>query len=318
MKSTESRSSRRLFLTQVSSAAALVGTAVGKNSPLEKTQGEMIPLPSIALGPHRISRLIAGWNPIGGYSYLGPNMDQHMREYFTEERTAEFLLRCEGQGISAHQYDPTPMMTQALRQVREAGSTMKFVCLHSVGSRFGSIDKVVAETNPIAFAHHGGVTDRLFREGKANQIHDYVKKVHDAGLLAGISAHNPDNIKRIADAGWENDFFMTCFHYLTRLNDHPELEAEKKVIGKAFYKSDPKTMSAVMRQVEQPCLGFKILAAGRASFSRKGVAEAFEYAFRHIKETDAVIVGMYPRFRDEIQENTKLTRRFGEPGCFTT
>ena len=30
-------------------------------------------------------------------------------------------------------------------------------------------------------------------------MHDYVKAVHDQGVLAGVSAHNPDNIKRIAE-----------------------------------------------------------------------------------------------------------------------
>ena len=35
------------------------------------------------------------------------------------------------------------------------------------------------------------------------------------------------------------------------------------------------------------------------------------YAFRSIKPTDGVIVGMYPRFRDEAARNVALTRRFG-------
>ena len=47
-------------------------------------------------------------------------------------------------------------------------------------------------------------------------MHDYVKAVHDGGVLAGVSAHNPDCIKRVADEGWEVDFFMTCFYFLTR------------------------------------------------------------------------------------------------------
>ena len=65
-------------------------------------------------------------------------------------------------------------------------------------------------------AHHGGVTDRLFSDGKRKQVHDYVKEAHDRGVLAGVSAHNPDCINRVADEGWEVDFFMTCFYFLTR------------------------------------------------------------------------------------------------------
>lgn len=266
-------------------------------------------LPTIQLGNHQVSRLIAGWNPIGGYSYLGPTMDRHMREYFTVDRTVEFLANCEARGINAHQFDPTDDMVTVLRRRREAGSKMHFICLHAIGSRHGSEDLVVARTSPIALAHHGGVTDRLFREGKGKLVHDYVKRAHDLGVLAGVSAHNPDNIKRIADENWENDFFMACFYYITRYHDHPELLPEKKTVGDAFYADDPDTMTEAIREIPKPCLGFKILAAGRAPFSRDGVEKAFQYAFSHIKPSDGVIVGMYPVFHDEIGENADLTRR---------
>ena len=50
-------------------------------------------------------------------------------------------------------------------------------------------------------------------------------------------------------------------------------------------------MTAVVRQVKQPCFGFKILAAGRACRNDRRVREAFKFAFTNIKPTDAVIVG---------------------------
>jgi hypothetical protein len=70
-------------------------------------------------------------------------------------------------------------------------------------------------------------------------------------------------------------------------------------------------MTDVVRQVKQPCLGFKILAAGRKCASQPSVKEAFRFAFQHIKPTDGVVVGMYPRFFDEIQANAQYTREFG-------
>jgi hypothetical protein len=305
------RPGRRQFLLGISASAAATGLAsAGVGSEKNETLPKQPPLPTIHLGQHSVTRLIAGWNPIGGYSYLGRNMDRHMREYFTVDRTVEFLLNCESEGINAHQFDPTQDMVEVLRTVRESGSKMKFICLHSGGSRHGSPKEVVERTSPIALAHHGGVTDKLFREGKATLVHDYVKQAHDLGVLAGVSAHNPDNIKRIADEGWENDFFMTCFYYVTRYNDHPEQYAEQKVVGKAFYAQDAKTMTNVARQVGKPCLGFKILAGGRAPMNRGGVKKAFSFAFENLKPTDAVIVGMYPRFSDEVQENANLTREF--------
>jgi hypothetical protein len=69
-----------------------------------------------------------------------------------------------------------------------------------------------------------------------------------------------------------------------------------------------------MRQVKQPCLGFKILAAGRKCSSQPSVKEAFRSAFEHIKPSDGVVVGMYPRYFDEIRANAQYTRDLGRVG----
>jgi hypothetical protein len=69
----------------------------------------------------------------------------------------------------------------------------------------------------------------------------------------------------------------------------------------------------VIRQVKQPCLGFKILAAGRMCSSDPQVEAAFKFAFEHLKPTDGVIVGMYPRYQDQIGQNAQYTRQFGTP-----
>jgi hypothetical protein len=192
---------------------------------------------------------------------------------------------------------------------------MKFICLHAGGPEQTSIKQVVKDIQPIAIVHHGGVTDRLFRQGKSSEVHDFVKRVHDAGVLAGVSAHNPDCIKQVADEGWEVDLFMTCFYYLTRTPEEMgKMPAVVTVqIGYPFFASDPLDMTKVVRQVEQPCLGFKILAAGRRCYDKQSVMEAFKFAFEHLKPTDGVIVGMYPRYHDQIGENAQLIRQFGTP-----
>ena len=298
---------RRRFLAQITAAAAASGLGWKGLSAAESNTTSVTPLlPTIALGKHRVSRLVAGWNPIGGYSYLGPHTDRHMKEYFTTERTVEFLLDCERAGITAHQFSPAANTEEVLHRVRERGSKMQFLCLHSARA---DVKKMVDATQPIAMVHHGGVTDRLFAEGKKAEVHDYVKAVHDAGVLAGVSAHNPDCIKQIADEGWEVDLFMNCFYFLTRKHSSalPTLE-----IGYPFYADDPVAMTDVMRQVTQPCLGFKILASGRKCSSQQAVKEAFRFAFERIKPTDGVIVGMYPRFFDEIRANAQYTRELAQ------
>jgi hypothetical protein len=309
---------RREFLSQfpwaVAGSALALGTASrAQETPPTAPDSAGPPLPTIRLGDHEVTRLVAGSNPISGYSYMGPIMDRHMREYFTAERIVEFLWGCERAGINTHQFSDPQKMAGPFHTLRERGSKMKFICLSSSEEPSETIGQVVRDTRPIALAHHGGVTDRLFGQGKSQQVRDFVKQVRDAGVLAGVSAHNPDCIKRMANEDWPVDFFMTCFYHLTRTKE--DLAKMPPVvtlpIGYSFFASDPLAMTEVARQVRQPCLGFKILAAGRKCHDKQSVQEAFNFAFKNLKPTDGVIVGMYPRFGDQIRENATYARQFG-------
>ncbi|MHC4400167.1 MAG: hypothetical protein ACYTG0_10850 [Planctomycetota bacterium] len=304
---------RREFLKKVSAAAAASGLALGETArAAEEPAAAPQPMPTIQLGDHRISRLVAGWNPIGGHSHTTLNMAKFMREYFTVDRTVEFLQKCESEGITAWQFDHTEKGVAALQKTRERDSKMKFICLHAERNLVDApIQKVIDDTGCIAMVHHGGVTDALFRAGKQDQVHDFVKKVHDCGILAGVSAHNPDNIKYVADQGWENDLFMTCFYFVTRPREEQEEKLGKVTVGEPFFETDPADMTAVARQVDQPCLGFKILAAGRRCWNSRTVEKCFQFAFENLKPIDGVLVGMFPVHFDEVAHNAQSTRKFG-------
>ncbi len=306
---------RRGFLGQVSGAAAAgVAWAASTCAAESSLPAASEPLPTVVLGKHTITRLLVGSNPVQGYSYMGPHTDRHMKEYFTVDRIVQFYRDCEQAGINTLQFSPSPDLLEALRKTREQGSKMHRILLFSDRAK---LKNILSQAELIAVAHHGGATDKLFGQGKKDQVHDFVKAVHDHGLLAGVSAHNPDCIKQIADEDWEVDFFMTCFYFLTRANVPGALEKIPPIqtleFVYPFLKDDPKGMVQVIRQVKQPCLAFKILGAGRLCANQDSVREAFRFALTNIKPTDAVIVGMYPRFFDEIRANVEYTRQFGRP-----
>jgi hypothetical protein len=305
------KAGRREFLCRASAtvASGLVFGGTSRGEP----HAAAARLPTIRLGKHCVTRLIAGWNPIGGYSYLGHAVDREMKEYFTTARTVDFLLACERAGINAHQFSPAGDTAEVLDAVRQRGSKMQFICLDSGRDQ---IRRIVERLQPMAMAHHGGATDALFRQGKSGLVHDFVKAAHDRGVLAGVSAHNPDCIKQMAHEGWEVDFFMTCFHFLTRPQTPAAPEKPPRLlagpaVGYPFYAADPAVMTEVARQVKPPCLGFKILGAGRKCTSQQAVREAFAFAFTHLKPTDGVIVGMYPKACDQISLDAGYTREFG-------
>ncbi len=306
---------RREFLMRAGAAAAMAAASkhASAGSALPTAASEAAPaLPTIQLGPHKVTRLIAGGNPIGGFGHSVTNMSRHMLEYFTLERTVEFLEKCARNGINTWQFDHMEKPIAALRTAREHGANLNFICLHAERSKDAPVKSIIADMKPIAIVHHGGVTDSLFRSGKAGQVRDFVKKVRDHGVLAGVSSHCPDNIKRMEDEGWENDLFMTCFYYVSRPKEEQKKLLGKVVVDEPFFESDPIEMTDVIRQVKKPCLAFKILAAGRMCSSQESVERAFKYAFDRIKPTDAVIVGMYPRFEDEVVFNAGYALKHGK------
>jgi hypothetical protein len=269
------------------------------------------PLPSVTIAGQRIPRMIIGSNPIGGWSHQIRNMTIAMTDYFNQENTTAFLRRCDKAGLTVFISPWQEKCLTALRTLWAEGSKMRTYFLGEF-SRDLKLSKEILEYKPLWYIHHGNTTDALFRAGKAEQVHDFIKKVHDElGIPAGVSAHNPDCIKHAEDAGWEADVYQCCFYYLTRPKSEIRAKLGGAPLGEPFLDSDRETMVKVIQQVKKPCLAFKILGAGWHCENDQAVEDAFEYAFTHIKKTDAVLVGMWPKYKDEITQNVQLLQRYG-------
>jgi hypothetical protein len=278
-------------------------------------------LPTVPLAGQRVTRLIAGGNPLYGYSHFNVILDRLMIDYFTDEQVVKFLLDCEKAGLNTWQSNYKERTRRQFPKIREAGCKMNWLCLSDpwdVNPRASTTEEILAAmlkaidmaapAKPIGMAHHGGSTDMLFRNGKLDLIKTFINKVHDLGFPAGISTHNPKVVETVEEKGWNNDYYMTCFYRVTRLPEDFQKEIGVEPVGETYLSTDPERMCKMVRQVKKTCLGFKILAAGRKCDSSEQVREAFEFAFKNIKPTDATIVGMFPRFSDQITENARLVR----------
>ncbi|HEY7159522.1 MAG TPA: hypothetical protein VH575_36585, partial [Gemmataceae bacterium] len=88
-------SARRTFLKQ----AAVAASSVAALTPAAPAAPAAL-LPTIKLGPHTVTRLIIGGNPVYGYSHFNKLLSQHMTAWHTPERVVELLKRCEEAGIN--------------------------------------------------------------------------------------------------------------------------------------------------------------------------------------------------------------------------
>jgi hypothetical protein len=303
-----SSSTRRGFLSQ--SAGMAVATMASSALAGEKPPISENLLPTVKLGSHSITRLIIGGNPIYGYSHFNKMLSQHQTAWHTPERVVQLLLQTEKAGINTWQNSYAQRTLDDLDRFRAAGGKLHWLCLGKPDwdERPDRIDDA-AKRKPIGIAPHGALGERLHRQNKINVLTDLLKRIRDQGVLVGLSAHNPALIELAEEKGWDVDYYMCCLYYLTRPPaEYQKILGDDLPLGEIYLPTDPPRMFKVIRSTKKPCLVYKVLAAGRRIGSPKEVRQCFETALANIKPIDALIVGMYQEFNDQVSENAAIVR----------
>jgi hypothetical protein len=302
-----SSASRRDFLHQatgIAASAALVQAAPAAEEPKTAL------LPTIKLGKHDVTRLIIGGNPIYGYSHFNKLLSQHQTAWHTPERVLALLKHCEKTGINTWQNSYAERTLKDLDRYRDAGGKMHWLCLGKTDweKQPDRIDDA-ARRKPIGIAPHGHLAERLQRDKKLNVLTDLLKRIREQGVLVGLSAHNPALIELAEEKRWDVDYYMCCLYYLSRPRDeYQKLLGADLPLGEIYLPSDPGRMFKVVKATKKPCLVYKVLAAGRRIASAAEVRSCFKIALDNIKPTDALIVGMYQQFGDQVGENAGIVR----------
>jgi hypothetical protein len=290
---------RRAFLQTSAGLAAAAASAEAAS-----------PIPTVKFGKTDITRLIIGSNPFYGYSHTNRTLDQCMREFYTQDRRMEVLHAAERNGINTWQlhYDTQPMADFA--RYRAEGGKMHLILLadFELMKNPKLLPEVVKTAAPLGIAHHGNRTDDRFRLGQKDLVRDFLKAVRDAGVMVGLSAHNPGVIDTVESEAWDLDYYQACLYRVSRTVEETRAQFGEAPLGEPFMEKDPERMCKMIRQTKKPCLAFKLLGAGRASANPAAVERAYRFAYSNIKPGDAAIVGMFPKFRDEVKENAELVR----------
>jgi hypothetical protein len=154
--------------------------------------------------------------------------------------------------------------------------------------------------------HGSGVAGRCFREGRLDHLRDILKRIRDTGVLVGLSAHDPRIIETAEDQDWDVDYYMAALYNLAGARETFERRFGYAPLGEIYLREHRDRMCGVICRASKPCIAFKVLAAGRAVGSANQIREEFAFALKNIKPTDALLVGMYQKFNDQLSENAKL------------
>jgi hypothetical protein len=68
-------------------------------------------------------------------------------------------------------------------------------------------------------------------------------------------------------------------------------------------------MVKTLSQVSKPYIAFKILGGNRHCGTPADVEAALGFAFKNIKPTDVVLLGMWHKYKDQAAENAGHARR---------
>lgn len=274
-------------------------------------------LPMVNFGGAKVSRLICGCNPITGYSHFSEEKDWEFRKYYNFENTLKLVAECEKNGINTMQLRGDKFYLRLVLDHRERGGKMNFIFV--TANELKDIKANIREMKqygPIAVYFHGTYVDNTWHEGKIDEIRDYIKFMKDNGIYAGVGSHIPEVIEYAEENKWENDFYMCCLYNLAKKTKTVQ-GINAAGVEEKFQDADRDKMTDMILKVKKPCLAFKLLAAGRNCKDKNSVEKAFKYAFDRIKPTDAVVVGMYQKDKNQVKENAEIVRKINKESKYS-
>lgn len=241
-------------------------------------------LPTFEIKGLKLSRLLLGGNPISGFSHHSPEKTEAMLDYFTVENVKRLLRRCEECGITGATLRVDNHIIRLLREYWNEGGAIRWIAQSAPEEEQNANLAKAARFGASAIYIQGGEVDRLFEQGKHEQVRHLLRHIKQLGLPAGCASHVPANLLEIERRGWEPDFYMVCLHNLTGYRG--KLGAEKE---EPFNLRDRQIALDAIARLPRPCIAYKILGAGRYEPKR-----AFEEVLARIKPTDGITVGMFP------------------------
>lgn len=243
-----------------------------------------------------VSRLIIGGNPFSGYSHQSAERDEEMMDYYTTERLKETLNRAYEAGINTTVMRSDTHIHRMLREYYNEGGQIQWIAQVGRDSEAMSLEQAVdraVSAGADAVYMHGALLDSFYDDSREDRVRQLVDHIHSHDLPAGFAGHSPEAHLWADKSDAELDFQTVCFYNCGSLHDGE---------GDKFKPEDPPKAVEAIRQISCPVLGYKIMAAGRVE-----PREAFEFAFNTIKDTDAVVVGMYLGDNENmIEENVAM------------
>ncbi len=256
-------------------------------------------LPVVDFCGLKLTKMLIGANPFGGYSHQSEEMDRIMREFHTEQEIFKTWDHAWKAGINAFvTNNETPHVIAATAKYLADGGPMQWVA--QINGRLlpnmeAAIDQAV-EYGAVAGYFHGMLVDDLYAAQDTETLKRWVAHARKRKLVIGCAGHN------VNTHYWVDSLNLVDFHAVPFFNCG---SVHSKVGGERFQLDDVFEAVKLIQFLKKPCIAYKILGAGRLD-----PVMAFDYALRNIKPGDVINVGMNRQADDTmVEKNVELVKK---------
>jgi len=250
-------------------------------------------VPHAKIGNLELSRVLLGGNLIGGWAHARDliYVSKLVKAYHNRHKLFETFRLAEACGVNA--IIVNPVTCDAINDYwKHGGGEIQFIS-DCGGSDVLTMIRKSIDGGACACYIQGGVADGLVADGKFDLIGKAMELIRKNKVPAGIGAHRLSTVKACVEKGFDVDFWMKTLHR----GDYWSAQSEQKHDN--IWCEQPRETIAYMKDLKQPWIAFKVLAAG-AIQPRVG----FKYAFDN--GADFICVGM---FDFQIVDNCNLALR---------
>lgn len=237
------------------------------------------------IGGLTVSRLILGGNLIGGWAHSRDLLytSDLVKAYHDDRRIIATFRLAEKCGINT--LITHPKLLRIIRKYWKLHDGRIQYVADCGGQDLQAMVRLAIEGGAHAGYVQGATGDRLIQEGKLDEIRRALDVIRSRGLPAGIGAHRIETIQACIAADLRPDFWMKTLHHHNYRSAIENVHKQDNFVYSIFC-PDPQETLEVMRQVTQPWIAFKVLAAGAIA-----PEDGFSYAFKN--GADFICAGMY-------------------------
>jgi hypothetical protein len=235
---------------------------------------------TVQLGTYAFSRAVCGTNAFYARSHFSEARDAEYRERFDDSAIEQVLRRCLELGINTVESSANERIAALMTTIR-ADSPCP---VHFIGST--RIDHTSAmkshqqklqylvDTRAALCIVHSQFVDRPGNSEAVAGLERMLDKIHEAGLLAGISTHRISTVELCERRGYAIDAYMFPLNLTGFV--YPGYDGRET----------PQQRADLIRGVAKPFVLMKVLGAGRIPPD-----EGLQFAAENCKSTDIVSLG---------------------------